>query len=145
MKLYTIGFTKTSAESFFSRLADNGVQSVVDVRLKSDSQLSGFAKKKDLAFFLREIARISYKQELALAPSRDMLDSYKKGAMSWDTYASLYVDLLKNRQVEHLIEPKSFNGACLLCSEDTPHKCHRRLAAEYFQSCWNETIEIVHL
>lgn len=145
MKLYTVGFTKTSAESFFGRLAAHGVRSVVDVRLKPDSQLSGFAKKKDLDFFLKELIGSAYKHELVLAPSKDILDAYKQREMPWQEYASRYIKLIRERQVERILTPESLDGACFLCSEDTPHKCHRRLAAEYLKECWNERFEIVHL
>ena len=35
MKVYTIGFTKTTAESFFTRLQKAAVKKVLDVRLNN--------------------------------------------------------------------------------------------------------------
>lgn len=58
MKVFTIGFTKTSAESFFTRLQKAGVKKVIDVRLHNDSQLAGFAKKDDLRYFLDALCGI---------------------------------------------------------------------------------------
>ena len=55
MKLFTIGFTKKTARRFFEMLRTSGARSVVDVRLNNVSQLAGFAKKEDLAYFLKEI------------------------------------------------------------------------------------------
>ena len=35
-------------------------------------------------------------------------------------------------------------GGCLLCSEDKPHHCHRRLVAEYLKQQWGD-VDIQHL
>lgn len=59
MRLFTIGFTKKSAEHFFETLCRSGAKRVVDVRLNNVSQLAGFAKKSDLAYFLRRSAGLN--------------------------------------------------------------------------------------
>lgn len=143
--IFTIGFTQTSAENFFSRLQRAGVRSVLDVRLRADSQLSGFAKKKDLAFFLRNISGIEYQHSLDLAPSASMLDDYKKKKINWQQYEKLYVDLIKERAVESKLSIDGLGGTCLLCSESLPHQCHRRLAAEYLSKAFGSSVEIRHL
>ena len=63
VNVYTIGFTQTTAEGFFNRLIKAKIQRVIDVRLNNTSQLSGFAKVKDLTFFLRQLAEIDYLHE----------------------------------------------------------------------------------
>ena len=60
MKLFTIGFTKKSAETFFTRLKDAGVTRLVDVRLNNVSQLAGFTKKDDLRYFTKAICNMEY-------------------------------------------------------------------------------------
>jgi uncharacterized protein (DUF488 family) len=144
MKLFTIGFTKSSAETFFGRLLDAGVQRVVDVRLNNVSQLSGFAKKDDLRYFLRAIAGIEYEHRSELAPTQQMLDDFKKRKGSWDEYEKKFLELMATRQVEKLITPESIDECCLLCSEDKPLHCHRRLVAEYLKGKWGN-LEIAHL
>ena len=145
MIIYTIGFTKTTAQHFFSRMQQAGVNSVVDVRLKADSQLAGFAKRQDLGFFVKELLGVPYRQELLLAPLGEHLAAYRKGDLPWDCYESLYLEELARRQVESRIHPEDLDGACLLCSEATPHRCHRRSAAEYLASRWGGDVDIVHL
>jgi uncharacterized protein (DUF488 family) len=145
VKIYTIGFTKTSAESFFQRISNAKVNTVMDVRLRADSQLSGFAKKNDLKFFLKELVGIDYSQSTLLAPTPDILDAYKKGKMSWLDYEKAYINLIQARRVESLLVPDNVDGICFLCSEDTPHKCHRRLAAEYLIGKWGVSAELKHL
>lgn len=144
MKLYTIGFTKTTAESFFSRLSGAGIKKVVDVRLNNVSQLAGFAKKNDLQYFLRAICGIGYEHRPELAPTQDILDAYKKHCGDWAIYAQRFLELMARRNIEDTIPRSAVNEACLMCSEDKPHHCHRRLAAEYLKDKWGD-VDIVHL
>jgi uncharacterized protein (DUF488 family) len=132
----TIGFTRTSAEEFFKRLLDAGVKTVMDVRLHNTSQLAGFAKADDLAFFLRRIGDIYYVHEPLLAPTDQMLKAYKKEKGDWRAYEKRFLGLMSERQIENRFTPEIFDGACLLCSEATPHHCHRRLVCEYLNDKW---------
>lgn len=138
--LYTIGFTRSSARSFFTRLEDAGVERVIDVRLSNSGQLAGFAKRDDLAYFLERLGGIGYHHELALAPTPELLDAYR-ASHDWAAYAKGFARLLRKRRVEDL--PRS-EAACLLCSEHTAEHCHRRIAAEYLAEHWGDT-RIVHL
>ena len=144
MRILTIGFTKKSAERFFGMLRDAGTRRVVDVRLNNVSQLAGFAKRKDLEYFLQQICRVDYQYLPSLAPTKDMLDAYKKRRGSWEDYERHFVDLMAERRIEDTIQPGSLEDACLLCSEDQPHHCHRRLVAEYLKEHWGD-VEIEHL
>jgi uncharacterized protein (DUF488 family) len=144
MKLFTIGFTKKSAEEFFGRLKRSGVRRLVDVRLNNVSQLAGFTKKDDLLFFTQAICGIPYVHLPILAPTQRALDGYKKQKGGWDAYEKTFLDLMAERRVEDGVSREELNGACLLCSEDTPEHCHRRLVAEYLQKHWGD-VEIVHL
>jgi uncharacterized protein (DUF488 family) len=144
MKVYTIGFTKTSAESFFARLQKAGVKKVLDVRLNNVSQLAGFAKKNDLSYFLRIICGIEYSHRPELAPTQELLDAYKKNGGQWADYEKRFLELIASRRIEETVPHDALDGACLLCSEDEPHYCHRRLVAEYLKDKWGD-IEIFHL
>jgi uncharacterized protein (DUF488 family) len=143
MKLFTIGFTKTSAESFFSRLSKASVKKLIDVRLNNVSQLAGFAKKDDLKFFAKSVCNIGYEHIPDLAPTKDMLDEYKKSKGAWSVYAEKFLDLMARRKIED-IDRSRLDEGCLLCSEDKPHHCHRRLVAEYLKEKWKD-VEIQHL
>lgn len=144
IKIYTIGFTQKTAQFFFETLQDSGVTQVVDTRLNNVSQLAGFAKRKDLAWFLNTINGIPYQHNLNLAPTKDILDDYKKKRVDWDVYEQNFLDLISKRKIEESVSPESLHGCCLLCSEATPHHCHRRLVAEYLNSKWGN-VEICHL
>src|SRR5712671_6961717 len=94
----TIGFTKTTAEEFFERLLKAGVKKVVDVRLHNTSQLAGFAKADDLAYFLKKVGGIQYVHEPRLAPTDPMLKSYKKEKGDWSAYEERFLELMSERQ-----------------------------------------------
>jgi uncharacterized protein (DUF488 family) len=143
MKLFTIGFTKSTAERFFTRLKNSETKKIVDVRLNNVSQLAGFAKRDDLRYFAKEICGIEYVHVPKLAPTQDILDKYKKNGGDWSEYECKFLDLMKERRIEN-IDREMFNGGCLLCSEDKPHHCHRRLVAEYLKHHWGD-VEIIHL
>ena len=143
--LYTIGFTKKSAEQFFGLLRDNGVKQLVDVRINNTSQLAGFAKGKDLEFFTNEICHIPYKHIVDFAPTKELLDQWHKNEVTWTEYVEIYTKMLNDREIVKKYGVKSFHGACFLCSEDTPEQCHRRLLAEYLQERSKEKVHIIHL
>ena len=136
IELFTIGFTRKTAREFFTSLKDAGVRRIVDVRLNNNSQLAGFSKKEDLAYFLREIGGIEYVHLPELAPTQDILDAYKKHKGDWGIYEKQFLELMARRQVEKTIRPDLLDHGCLLCSEHLPHQCHRRLVAEYLNAKW---------
>jgi len=144
MKIHTIGFTKKSAEAFFSKLRQANVKCVIDTRLHNTSQLSGFAKQDDLRYFLRALDVARYVHEPMLAPTDEILDAYKKGRVNWTDYEKRFNELMRLRKIEDKLDRSVIDGGCLLCSEDKPHHCHRRLVAEYLRDQWGE-VEINHI
>ena len=145
MEVYTVGFTRKSAAEFFGILRQAAIQRVVDVRLNNSSQLAGFTKRGDFAFFLKEICEADYVHEPLLAPTRDMLTAYKKQKGTWEEYERRFLDLMAERRIEERIEESLFEvPTVLLCSEPSAEHCHRRLVLEYLQDKWNH-MKIVHL
>jgi uncharacterized protein (DUF488 family) len=145
MEIYTIGFTKTTAEHFFGRLKTAGVLRVLDVRLRNDSQLAGFAKARDLPYFLQELVGAAYDHEPLLAPTPEILDAFKKSKGDWDEYVVDFMELMEQRSIQTELEPKDFlTPTALLCSEATSENCHRRLVVEYLAEYW-PGVTAVHL
>lgn len=145
INLYTIGFTQKSAEQFFDSLLTTGVRCVIDTRLNNMSQLAGFTKQKDLQYFLYKIGNIDYVHLKDFAPTKDILDDYKKHRISWTEYAEKFNLLIEQRKIEKQLSPEQLEGGCLLCSEAQPHHCHRRLVAEYLQQRLDVNMHIHHL
>jgi uncharacterized protein (DUF488 family) len=146
MKIYTIGFTKKSAQTFFELLRQNGVQRLVDIRLKPSGQLSGFAKKEDLPYFLDQLSGgCTYVHLPELAPSEEVLSAYRE-TKHWPLYEAQFQALMDSRDIPGILDRASFEkqASCLLCSEDTPKQCHRRLVAERLAEHWPD-VEIIHL
>ncbi|MET4862656.1 DUF488 domain-containing protein [Morganella morganii] len=146
VNIHTIGFTKKTAEHFFNALKKNGVIRVIDTRLNNNSQLSGFAKAKDLEFFLRKICNIDYVYRSELAPTKKILDNYKNKNITWEQYSYEYLNLMEQRLISSKLSSVDVDNGCLLCSEDKPHNCHRRLLAEYLKQQWsNQKTDINHI
>ena len=144
MKIFTIGFTKKSARDFFGKLGNPGIKRLVDVRLNNVSQLAGFAKRDDLRFFLKAICNIEYVHLPLLAPTQEMLDAYRKAKGGWDNYEKQFLELMAQRKIETELQKDLIDGGCLLCSEEVPQHCHRRLVAEYLSKQWGD-VEIQHI
>lgn len=144
MVIYTIGFSKKNLREFIARLKRAGVKKVIDIRLNNTSQLAGYAKKDDLAYVL-ELVDIEYEHLIDLAPTQDLLDSYKNKAISWPEYERRFLNLLQERKASTYADRiAGADTVCFLCAEDKPNFCHRRLVAEYFASLIPET-KIEHL
>ena len=144
IKLFTIGFTNKSAQKFFELKKKNEVVKIVDTRINNTSQLSGFAKGNDLSFFAKEVGNMGYLHKIDFAPTKELLEKYRKGIITWEEYEPEYLNLLDIRKVGNTINIADLHQNCLLCSEHTPEKCHRRLLAEYLKARFNN-IEIHHL
>ncbi|MGD0454074.1 MAG: DUF488 domain-containing protein [Solirubrobacteraceae bacterium] len=145
MEIYTIGFTQTTAEHFFARLKAAGIQRLLDVRLNNSSQLAGFAKARDLPFFLRELLGASYEHDPRLAPTQSLLDDYKKRKGDWASYERGFLELMAERRIERALSPVDFETpSALLCSEAAAVNCHRRLVCEYLADHWSD-VRPVHL
>jgi uncharacterized protein (DUF488 family) len=143
-KIFTIGFTGKSAESFFSLLEENNIKKLIDVRLNNVSQLAAFAKKNDLEFFLKKILSCEYIHIPDLAPTETILDNFKNKIITWDVYTVEYIKLLGSRNITSFLKKDEIVDSVFLCSEHQPEFCHRRLLAEYLQKQWDD-LEIVHL
>ncbi len=143
MNIYTIGFAQKSAEEFFKLLTDNGVKKLIDIRLNNKSQLAGFANAKHLPYFLK-LHGIHYEYQPELAPTKELLDGYKKKNISWQEYEKTYNKILSDRDILNKLSISEFDESVLLCSEPTAEQCHRRLAAEYIAAGLNN-IKIKHL
>jgi uncharacterized protein (DUF488 family) len=145
VEIYTIGFTQKSAAQFFGLLKQHQIRRVIDVRLNNISQLAGFSKRDDLAYFLQELLGTEYRHEPLLAPTQKMLDDLKKRRGSWPDYEERFLALMRERHIDRELDPALFEErTVLLCSEATPEHCHRRLVVEYLDTHWSD-VRAVHL
>jgi uncharacterized protein (DUF488 family) len=145
VEILSIGFTRSSAERFFGRLREAGVERVLDIRLHNDSQLAGFAKAGDLPYFLRELVGASYEHDLRLAPDEKLLTAIRKEALSFPAFADRYRGLMAEREVPQVLDRGTFEQrrTALLCSEPSAERCHRGILAGLLAEAWGA--HIVHL
>jgi uncharacterized protein (DUF488 family) len=145
LKIYTIGFTKKTAKQFFDLLKKNGVECLVDIRLHPDGQLAGFSKKEDLRYFLNELIGCDYRHIERLSPTDEILKAYRCDN-DWNKYQKSFLALMQERGIPETLDRTLFEEkvCCLLCSEPTPEKCHRRLVAELLAENWKD-MTIIHL
>ncbi len=146
IKVYTIGFTKKSAQEFFELLMDNDIEKVIDIRLNNSSQLAGFAKGRDLKYILENLIGIRYEHNIMMAPTKEILDNYKGDRISWTEYKDKYNQLLLSRNIinNEMFNLNRYDHVCFLCSEEAEDFCHRRLLVEFLFSDKKET-QIIHL
>ena len=145
-EIYTIGFTKKTAQTFFELLKEKQIEIVLDIRLNNTSQLAAFTKYPDIEYFLHEISNIAYIHDTKFSPTEETLNRYKKKEINWDQYVEEFIQTMKSREIakyikaNYLIEKK----ICLLCSEVTAIQCHRSLIANEFKEIINE-LKVIHL
>lgn len=144
IKIFTVGYSKKTAEDFFQLLIQANIRLLIDVRLHNQSQLAGFTKKNDLPYFLQKICSCSYEHIPQWAPTKDILDDYKKKHITWQEYTERFLALIAEREIERESQLLDLDHACLLCSESKSEKCHRRLVAKYLQEKLGN-LTIIHL
>ena len=130
MNLFTIGFTGKSAEKFFGLLETSKATKLIDIRINRTSQLAGFAKEQDLEFFLPKLAGIEYLVREDLAPTKELLASYRDKEITWEEFSQKYQDLVNARGALEAYSATDFENSVLLCSENEAEKCHRTLLAD---------------
>ena len=143
MNIYTIGFTKHTSEEFFEKLKSAGVKRVIDIRINKTSQLAAFAKGSDLPYLLRVTGGIGYLSHSELAPTKELLKCYRSKEIAWEEFEQRYKKQIEDSKAILGLSKSDFDEACLLCSEETAEKCHRRLLAEELAKIWD--LEIIHL
>src|SRR3989339_1912449 len=83
----------------------------------------------------------------ALAPSELLLNSYHENKIDWNEYEREYLLEMHNNPdvkkiLRFIINAASFTDITLLCWEETPKKCHRRLILELIDLMHENQIKI---
>lgn len=146
-RVYTIGFTKKNAETFFEILRDHSIDVLIDTRINNTSQLAGFTKEEDLKYFLKKICGIDYIYRPDFAPTKELLKEWRDKRIKWEQYERQYLFMLENRGTykKFLEDFANYDNVCLLCSESTPEHCHRRLLAEKLKIEFPNEVKVIHI
>ncbi len=138
-RIFTIGYAGKNAKEFFTILKQYGIRKVIDVRLYNTSQLAGFTKRQDIEYFLQAIVNAKYIHLPIMAPTKQLLNGYKKGLINWQQYETQFNVIITQRQIEKHLVLQDMDMTCFLCSEAKADNCHRRLVAEYLAEHWHNT------
>lgn len=125
-QIYAISAYQISAQQFFKELLESQVDLLLDVRLKNQSQLCGFTKKADLAFFVPQICKAKYVHDLKFAPEAGLLDRYVKHWITWEEYARRYKEKMEEQDVEQYFWDKygHYKCICMLGTETKQRRSH---------------------
>ncbi|MHA1436761.1 MAG: DUF488 family protein [Promethearchaeota archaeon] len=110
MQLYTIGFTKKTAEEFFDLLIKNKVKTIIDIRRNNNSQLAGFTKKNDLQYFLKKISNIDYIHLVDFAPNQELLKEYRDKKINWNQFEQKYLNQINDPNLWKSLDIDSFQA-----------------------------------
>ena len=147
MEIFTLGFVKKTAEEFFTLIKENKIELLIDIRSNNQTQLPGLTKGRDLEFFLNEICHCQYAYEPLFTPTKELVEDYLDGSITWPEYETIFNEIMEERKIEQIFQEKysHFNRVCLLCSEQDPMNCHRRLVAERLKDKLQTDVEIIHI
>lgn len=129
MIVYNIGYVHKSAKQFFEEIKEHKMEIVIDIRLSNTSQLAGFTKKNDLAYFLEEICGCAYEHRLDLAPTKEMIDGYKSKSIPREEFERRYCKIVRDRGAISDFADKygEYERIGLLCSGADITSCHQQL------------------
>ena len=144
MNLFTIGFTGKSAEKFFNLLENSKATKLIDIRINRTSQLAGFSKEQDLRYFLPRLTGMNYLVREDLAPTKELLASYRNKELSWELFSLNYQKLIEDRGAVDSLSILDIENSVLLCSEGDPEKCHRTILANLLSQL-HPTIKVTNL
>jgi uncharacterized protein (DUF488 family) len=129
LAVYTIGYHRTSIDSFANRLLEEGVRSVVDVRANPVSRKYGFAGSS-----LRSICRkvgLGYHH----FPRLGIPSANRKGVSGAAAFSALFSSYERNTLCSNTADVAAVSAlmkcspSVLLCAEQNASECHRsRLA-----------------
>ena len=128
MKIYTIGYEGLDMDEFMSLLAENDIETVVDVREMPLSRKPGFSKKA-LESTLNLSGR-EYIHMAALGCPKPIRDRYREDG-NWKHYTRDFLKYLatQDNAVVELAALAATSSCALLCYEADYNFCHRSMVA----------------
>lgn len=128
--LFTIGYERLRPESLAAELEAAGVRRVIDVRLRPQSRKPGMSKNR-LAALLAEHG-IAYEHRRSLGTPLELRGLYRSGHTA--EAAAGYRTHIEETAFEELdtlaADLVRSPPTALLCLEENPAGCHRRVLAE---------------
>ena len=126
--IYTIGHSTHDWETFLGLLTLHGVDVVVDTRSAPASRRAAFANKRTMPALLEQedMSYVYLGDSLGGKPSDD--DLY--GLDGKPDYRKMRSQQSFQAGIDDVLELATEETVVLMCSEEDPSKCHRRLLIE---------------
>jgi uncharacterized protein (DUF488 family) len=141
-KVYTIGYEGKDIDEFVEELLENGIERLIDVRDRPLSRKNGFSKNSLMKILKEE--GIEYKLFSELGAPKEARDELKSKLLSFDEFAEIYRNYLKERmdELRALELYVSSKKSALMCFEADWRCCHRSIIAEFLEK---DGFEVIHL
>tara|TARA_B100001287_G_scaffold276381_1_gene287013 strand:+ start:2302 stop:2742 length:441 start_codon:yes stop_codon:yes gene_type:complete len=144
MEVYTAGFAKWLAKDFFNILEKYNIDKLIDIRLRPNSQLSGFTRQVNFSYFLKKLSNVNYEHRSELAPTKELLHKRRNENLTWEEFESQYINQLTSEILENYLVEISKDNIIFLCSETEPNFCHRQILTNELLKI-DSSLNIIHL
>lgn len=136
VEIFTISAYQTTAEQFFNKILQRQADLVLDIRLKNESQLCGFTKKKDLAYLIPLICKADYICDRFFAPDPVLLNQYLKHWIPWEQYAHKYQESMKAKSIKKYFHDHygKYVRVCLIGTATAKRRSHSEVLSEMLQN-----------
>ena len=123
--IFTIGHSNHTWDDFSRLLRQHGVETLVDVRSKPVSRFADFANRPKLA-------RMLEREGLHYVFKGDSLEGKPSDLSCYDDSGKPDYDEIRSRDffragIAELVDLAEKTTVALMCAEEDPGKCHRRL------------------
>lgn len=141
-KVFTIGHSNRKWSDFVSTLKDNHIDVVVDVRRYPGSRKCPQFNKEQMVKTLKK-QNVSYVHIEKLGGRRKQSDitrsryDYNNNNSGWKNEGfRAYADYMATRSFKEGIHEilslmTNYNNLAIMCAEEVPWRCHRRMIADY--------------
>ncbi|MBY0498293.1 MAG: DUF488 domain-containing protein [Nitrosomonas sp.] len=129
MTVFTVGYEGLNIDTFMALLAENDIDTIVDVRDVPVSRKPGFSKKS-LANALNLSGR-EYVHMVSLGCPKPVRYRYREDG-NWGRYTECFMKYLdtQSNAIAELAALAAMSNCALLCFEADPDFCHRSMVAD---------------
>ena len=125
MEMHTIGHSDHTWDRFASLLKQHGIQTVVDTRTTPESRYAPFAN-------LQSLPRLLMKEGMRYVHMGDSLGGKPQDSSCYDDSGKPDYRKIRSRGffrdgIRELLAMAESSKVVLMCSEEDPKNCHRRL------------------
>lgn len=127
--LFTIGYEGLSIEQFLTKILENEIDTVVDVRLNPLSRKAGFSKTRLAAALANEGVGYAHERQLGNPPENRA--AFRLGPLEQGRQRlRAILDEVGDEALTRLAQRSRRERVAILCVESTDVRCHRQVIVE---------------